>query len=103
MWAWQTICGVAFAGSVQHLVERSVPLVSSGWSTFAGNFDAGGAAAASDTAAAAAGTGACAIEAMGGALSGAAAAGRAGMCLASLSTAHLARHQPVLSMSIAAA
>ena len=107
MWAWQTICGVTFAGSVHHLVERSVPLVSNGWSALAAG-DGATASAARETAAVAAAAatgGGCAMEAVGEVVNDCVetAAGRAGLVLASMTTAHLARHQPVLSMSISVA
>lgn len=90
MWAWKTACGVAFFGSVQHIVERSLPLVSqmavagSGGRVAAGVESAGASCAGGGMAAV--GEVVCGVE-------GAAA------CLASLTTAHLARHQPVLSIS----
>ena len=81
LFAWQTLCGVAFAGSVQHIVEKGMQ------SRVAWPSDGGG-------------TGVCAIGPVSGMEVAAAAAGR--LCLASMTTAHLARHQPVLTMSISA-
>jgi hypothetical protein len=92
LFAWQTLCGVAFAGSVQHIVEKGMQ------SRVAWPSDGGDAENA--TAAAAGGTGVCAIGPVSGMEVAAAAAGR--LCLASMTTAHLARHQPVLTMSISA-
>ena len=89
MWAWHTVCGVAFAGSVQHAVDAVLAdrkaNISADSSTIA-------AAAVSSTVAAAAGETASAFEMV--------TAARASMCIASITSAHLLRQQPKLEMSL---
>jgi hypothetical protein len=80
MWAWHTACGVALAGSVQHavdaaLAERRRPCVEPL------PLDPAAAACVSSAA----------LERL--------TAARAGMCLASITSAHALRQQPKLSMS----
>ena len=78
LWAWHTLCGVAFASSVQHFVDTSVSAA-----TRRG-------AAAEEAAAAAAVAAAAGVEAV--------TAAHARLCFASLGAAHLAR-QPRLCIS----
>ena len=88
MWAWHTACGVALAGSVQHAVDAALADRRRG--------DADSAVAASCASAVASatvlpGASSAALEQL--------TAARAGMCLASISSAHALRQQPKLSMS----
>ena len=80
LWAWRTLCGVAFASSVQHFVDTSVSAATG----------ARVAAAEEAAAAAAAVAAAAGVEAV--------TAAHARLCFASLGAAHLAR-QPRLCIS----
>jgi hypothetical protein len=82
LWAWHTLCGVAFASSVQHFVDTSVSAATG--ARVAAAEEAAAAAAAAAVAAAAG------VEAV--------TAAHARLCLASLGAAHLAR-QPRLCIS----
>ena len=84
LWAWRTLCGVAFASSVQHFVDTSVS-AATGARVAAAEEAAHAAAAAAAAVAAAAG-----VEAV--------TAAHARLCFASLGAAHLAR-QPRLCIS----
>ena len=82
LWAWRTLCGVAFASSVQHFVDTSVSAATG--ARVAAAEEAAAAAAAAAVAAAAG------VEAV--------TAAHARLCFASLGAAHLAR-QPRLCIS----
>jgi hypothetical protein len=77
LWVWQTVCGVAFAGSVQHIVDTSM--------------------SRRTVARASAVAGARSVGVRVGEETGEVA--HVGLCLASLTFAHLAPLQPVLSIS----